>query len=134
MGRVGGEIKITYFQGGGCVGRFSLATSESYVDKNTGQKVDKTQWHNIVARNKYAETMQKYVKKGDLFYVQGKVEYRTYNDQDGVEKNIAEVYVSDFTFLPNKREEQPQQQPNTTPMDLDANTPKVDESLNDLPF
>ena len=60
IGHLGDDIKMHYFDGGGCVGRFSLATNETYNDKSSGEKVTNTDWHNILVRNKAAEICQKY--------------------------------------------------------------------------
>ena len=64
IGHLGDDIKMHYFDGGGCVGRFSLATNETYTDKSSGEKVTNTDWHNILVRNKAAEICQKYLSKG----------------------------------------------------------------------
>lgn len=63
IGHTGDDVKMTYFEGGGCIGRFPLATNETYTVKSTGEKVTTTEWHNIVVRNKAAEICEKYLKK-----------------------------------------------------------------------
>jgi len=63
IGHTGDDVKMHYFEGGGSVGRFPLATNEVYTNKTTGQKVENTEWHNIVVRNKAAEICEKYLKK-----------------------------------------------------------------------
>ena len=73
IGHLGDNVKMHYFDGGGSIGRFPLATNESYVNKSTGEKVSNTEWHNIVVRNKVAEIFEKYVKKGDKVYVEGRI-------------------------------------------------------------
>ena len=65
----GDDVKIHHFEGGGSIGRFPLATNESYTKKDTGEKVTETEWHNIVVRNKVAEICLKYLSKGDRIYV-----------------------------------------------------------------
>ena len=72
IGHLGDDVKMHYFDGGGCVGRFPLATNESYTNKSSGEKVTQTQWHNIVVKNKAAEIFEKYITKGDKIYIEGK--------------------------------------------------------------
>ena len=76
IGRLGSDVKLTYFEKDSCVGQVSLATDESYTDKATQQKVENTQWHNIVLYNKLAERVEKYAKKG-LDLCRGKIAYPT---------------------------------------------------------
>jgi len=101
IGHTGDDVKLSYFEGGGCLGRVSLATNESWTDQQ-GQKQNRTDWHLIVLRNKSAETFQKYVKKGNKVYVEGKLRTRKWTDNNGVEKYSTEINVSNFTFLQNK--------------------------------
>ena len=70
IGNLGDDIKMHYFEGGNSIGRFPIATSESYTSKQTGEKVTTTDWHNIVVRNKLAEICEKYLTKGDKVYVE----------------------------------------------------------------
>ena len=63
IGHLGDDVKMHYFDGGNCIGRFPFATSESYTSKQTGEKITTTEWHNIVVRNKAAEICEKYLKK-----------------------------------------------------------------------
>ena len=101
IGNTGGEIELKTFDDGNVVGRLSLATNETFTN-STGDKVTKTQWHNVIFRNKHAELIEKYVKKGDQLSVDGKVEYREYTDSDGVKKYVTEIIAREFTFLNNK--------------------------------
>ena len=69
IGNLGDEVKMHHFDGGGCIGRFPIATNENYTNKTTGEKVSNTEWHNVVVRNKAAEVCEKYLSKGDKIYV-----------------------------------------------------------------
>ena len=73
IGNLGDDVKMVNFDDGGCLGRFPIATNESYNNKQTGEKVVNTEWHNIVVKNKAAEICAKYLKKGDKVYVEGKL-------------------------------------------------------------
>jgi single-strand DNA-binding protein len=76
IGHLGDDVKLHYFDGGNCIGRFSLATNESYTNKSTGDRVTNTEWHNVVLRDKAAEICEKYLSKGDKVYVEGKMKTR----------------------------------------------------------
>ncbi|CEN42745.1 Single-stranded DNA-binding protein (fragment) [Capnocytophaga canis] len=106
IGRLGDKIKLTYFEGGNCVGRFSLATNEEYTNKTTNEKVVETEWHTVVVRNKQAEIIDKYTSKGDLIYVEGRIKTRQWQGEDGSTRYVTEIYASDFTLLPNSRKEE----------------------------
>ena len=76
--------------------RFSVATSESYTSKATGQKVENTEWHNIVVWGKLAEIAAMYLKKGSMVYLEGKLETQKYQDQTGQDKYITKVVLNGF--------------------------------------
>ncbi|MEA1787223.1 single-stranded DNA-binding protein [Arenibacter sp. GZD96] len=102
IGHLGDDVKTHYFEGGNCIGRFPLATNETYTNKQTGEKVTNTDWHNIVLRNKAAEICEKYLSKGDKIYVEGKLKNRQWQAEDGTTKYTTEVHVNEFTFLSTK--------------------------------
>lgn len=105
IGHTGDDVKVTYFEGGGAIGRFPLATNEDYVNKNTGERVSNTEWHNIVVRNKGAEICEKYLKKGDKVYIEGRLKTRKWQDQNGLDRYSTEIQCIDFTFLSPKGEQ-----------------------------
>ena len=104
IGHLGDEVKIHYFEGGNCIARFPLATNETYTNKQTGEKVTNTDWHNIVVRNKAAEICEKYLSKGDKIYVEGRLKNRQWQGEDGTTRYTTEVHVQEFTFLTTKNE------------------------------
>tara|TARA_R110001583_G_scaffold6919_7_gene34649 strand:- start:9428 stop:9910 length:483 start_codon:yes stop_codon:yes gene_type:complete len=104
IGHLGDEVKMHYFEGGGCIGRFPIATNETYTNKQTGERVTNTDWHNIVIRNKAAEICEKYLSKGDKIYVEGRLKNRQWQGEDGNTRYTTEVHVQDFTFLSTKKE------------------------------
>ena len=73
IGHLGDEVKMHYFEGGGSIGRFTLATNETYTNKQTNERVTTTEWHNITVRNKGAEICEKYLSKGDKVYIEGRL-------------------------------------------------------------
>ena len=104
IGHLGDEVKMHYFEGGNCIGRFPVATNETYTNKQTGEKVSNTEWHNIVVRNKAAEICEKYLNKGDKIYVEGRLKNRQWQDESGQMRYSTEVHVTDFTFLSPPKE------------------------------
>ena len=103
IGHLGEVIKMQYFEGGNAVGRFSLATNESFTNRKTGERTTNTDWHNIVVRNKLAEVCEKYLSKGDKVYVEGRLKTRQY-EVDGIKRYNSEVHVLEMTFLTTKKE------------------------------
>lgn len=104
IGHLGDDVKMHYFEGGGCIGRFPIATNETYTNRQTGEKVTNTEWHNIVVRNKAAEVCEKYLNKGDKIYVEGRLKTRQWQGEDGQTRYTTEVQVQDFTFLTSKED------------------------------
>ena len=102
IGHLGDEVKIHRFEDGGCVGRFPLATNESYMNKQTNERVSNTEWHNIVLRNKAAEICEKYLSKGDKVYIEGRIKTRKWQDDKGNDRYSTEINCTEFTFLSHK--------------------------------
>lgn len=102
IGHLGDVIKMHHFEGGGCIGRIPMATNESYTRKSDGEKVTETEWHNLVVRNKSAETFEKYTNKGDKIYIEGKIKTRKWQAEDGTDRYSTEIHVFNFTFLTPK--------------------------------
>ncbi len=104
IGHTGDDVKMHYFEGGNSLGRFPLATNETYTNKATNERVTNTEWHNIVVRNKGAEICEKYLKKGDMVYVEGRLKTRKWQDDQGNDRYSTEIHCTDFTFLTPKGE------------------------------
>ena len=107
LGRLGGDPEIRVSQDGNKIARLSLATSESWKDKTTNEKKEKTDWHRVVIFSKgLAEVAEKFLKKGSLVYIEGQIKTRKYTDQSGTEKYTTEIvlqqYNSNLTMLDNK--------------------------------
>jgi len=102
IGHLGDDIKMHYFEGGGCIGRVSIATTNSYTNKQTNERVVEAEWHNIVVRNKVAEICEKYLSKGDKIYLEGRLKYRQY-EKDGQTRYTTEIDASTVTFLSTKK-------------------------------
>jgi len=104
IGHLGDEVKMHYFEGGNSIGRFPLATNEVYTNKQTGEKITTTEWHNIVVRNKLAEICEKYLSKGDKVYCEGRIKTRQWEGEDGSKKYTTEIHVAEMTFLSTKND------------------------------
>ncbi|WP_299777700.1 single-stranded DNA-binding protein [uncultured Formosa sp.] len=138
IGHLGDDVKMHYFEGGGCVGRFPLATNETYMSKQTNERITNTEWHNIVVRNKGAEICEKYLSKGDKIYVEGRLKTRKWQDESGQERYSTEIQCTDFTFLTTKKESlaNAQQLPQEVKPTENKSTASQDTSSvkDDLPF
>ncbi|MCA0152186.1 single-stranded DNA-binding protein [Winogradskyella vincentii] len=137
IGHLGDEVKMHYFDDKNCVGRFPLATNETYTNKTTNERVSNTEWHNIVVRNRAAEICEKYLTKGDKVYIEGRIKTRKWTDDKGMERYSTEIQCTDFTFLTNKNEQQTQQpSAPTTNIQTQQTEQKsvVPDEDDDLPF
>ncbi len=102
IGRLGGDPELRYTQGGTAVSRFSLATNETWKDKQTGENRDKTTWHKVVVWGRMAEVVSEYLAKGRQVYVEGRIENRSWEDNEGQKKYITEINADKVIFLGGK--------------------------------
>ena len=98
VGRLGKDPEVRHLENGATVANFSLATSETYKDRQTGERREQTEWHNVVLWRGLAEVVEKYVKKGDMIYVEGKLRTRSW-EKDGVTRYTTEVVGDNMTML-----------------------------------
>jgi single-strand DNA-binding protein len=136
IGHLGEDVKMHYFDGGNCIGRFQLATNEVYINKTTNEKITSTEWHNLVVKNKAAEICEKYLSKGDKIYVEGRIKSRQWQAEDGSVKFTSEIQVTEFTFLSTKKESESNKQIPSSVLEKNTNfdPQKNDLPENDLPF
>ena len=99
IGNLGKDPEVRHLENGAVVANFSIATSENYKDRKTGEKVSQTEWHNIVAWRGLAEIAEKYLKKGAKVYIEGKLKTRTWQDKDGNNRYSTEVITDNLTML-----------------------------------
>ena len=100
VGNLGQDPEIRNLEGGKKVASFSIATSDSYKNEK-GEKVEQTEWHRIVAWGNSAEIIEKFVTKGNQIGIVGKLTHRTYDDKDGIKRNITEVLVNEVLLMKN---------------------------------
>ncbi len=101
IGRVGQDPEIKILDNGTKLAKFSLATNDYYVTRD-GEKVEQTQWHNIIAWGKTAEVVEQYVGKGRLIGIEGKLEYRNFDGNDGKKVYITEIRANELLLLDRK--------------------------------
>ncbi|HRG87904.1 MAG TPA: single-stranded DNA-binding protein [Chitinophagales bacterium] len=104
IGRLGKDPVVKHFSNDNAIAEFTLATDDSYKDKQ-GNKVEQTDWHNIkIPTRKLAEVAEKYLRKGSLIHVEGKIKTRSYDDKDGNKRYITEIVADTFKMLDSKKD------------------------------
>ena len=99
IGNLGRDPEMRSFPDGGSICNVSLATTRSWKDKNSGERVEETEWHRVVFRDRLAEIASEYLRKGKQVYIEGRLKTRKYTDRDGAEKYTTEIMASDMTML-----------------------------------
>jgi len=137
IGRLGKDPEMVHFESGVAKASLTLATNEIYKNKQ-GEKVENTDWHNLVMWRGLAEVANKYLKKGSRIYVEGKLKTRSWDDKEGNKKYITEVEVSDMHMLDSKPDDNSGYSNNAetkqpTAVVNESNTTTVSDE-NDLPF
>ncbi len=141
IGNLGKDPEVRRLENGAVVANFPLATSESYVDRTTGERRESTDWHTIVLWRGLAEVAEKYARKGTKVYIEGKLKNRSWTDKDGNTRYTTEVLADEMTLLTPKSENIGEQAANS-PAPYPVNTPPTPPtSMNlgtmeedDLPF
>jgi len=152
IGNLGGDPETRYMPSGGAVTNITVATSESWKDKQTGQPVERTEWHKVVFFNKLAEIAGEYLRKGSKVYVEGSLRTRKWQDQSGQDRYTTEVVASEMQMLDsrdggtaqaNNQQRPPQQRaqghppppPQNQPQgDHQRPPPNYDDFDDDIPF
>jgi len=96
VGNLGQDPEVKYMPSGGAVVNITIATSESWIDKNSGEKKEKTEWHRVVIFGKLAEVAGEYLRKGSQIYIEGQLQTRKWQDQSGQDRYTTEVVVQGF--------------------------------------
>lgn len=102
IGNLGSDPEIKHTAGGNAVANISVATSEHWKDKQTGQRMEKTEWHRVVAFNRLAEIMGEYLTKGSKVYIEGKIQTRKWQDAQGNDRWTTEIVANDMKMLDSK--------------------------------
>jgi len=142
VGRVGKDPEVRHLDNNSVVARLTLATNETYKNKN-GEKVTNTEWHNLVIWRSLAEIAGRYVKKGTMLYVEGKIRTRSWDDKDGNKRYTTEIEVDNFQMLSSRGDDAMNTGPSTPSQsnNMSGNefAPDSDfapgtEATDDLPF
>lgn len=136
VGYLGKDPEVRHLEGGATVASFTLATSESYT--KDGKRIEQTEWHNIVVWRGLADVASKYLKKGEMIYLEGKIRTRTYDDKNGVKRSLTEIIADNFQMLSRKSSSN-EENHHESGRDVGSNPhePQVDYTLDpsdDLPF
>lgn len=133
LGNLGKDPEIRYLEGGTAVANFTLATSENYKDKTTGERKTITEWHNVVLWRGLAEITEKYLKKGNQVYIEGKLRTRQWQDKDGNTRYTTEIVAENMQMIGRKDDNS-----SSTPSDTSISpTPEIEQNNSmedDLPF
>lgn len=134
LGRVGKDPEIRYMPNGEAVANFSIATSETWKDKS-GEKQEKTEWHNITAYRKLAEIIGEYVKKGSLIYIEGRIQTRKWQDKEGKDRYTTEIVADEMQMLSGKQESAQESKPKAQPaQQAPGSGDKFDTFDDNIPF
>ena len=102
IGNLGQDPEVKYMPNGGAVTNVTIATSESWKDKNTGEQQDKTEWHRVVFFRRLAEIVGEYLKKGSKVYIEGKLQTRKWQDQSGADRYTTEIVANEMQMLDSR--------------------------------
>ena len=142
VGTLGKDPETKTFANGGSLTQFSIATSETWTDKTTGERKEQTEWHNIVLQNRLGEIAQQYLKKGSKVYIEGSLNTRKWTDQNGQERYTTQIKGQQMQMLDsangnNQQQAQPQQAQPQQPKPTYAKNPQAQPPVDldtDLPF
>jgi len=113
IGNIGKDPEVKYMPNGNAVANITVATSESWKDKNTGEQVDKTEWHRVVFFRRLAEIVGEYLHKGSKVYIEGKLQTRKWQNKDGVDMYTTEIVAHEMQMLDSKNQGALNQQAST---------------------
>lgn len=132
IGNLGKDPEVKYLDSGVAVANFSLATTESYKNKN-GERVNQTEWHNIVLWRGLAELAEKYLHKGNAIYVEGKIHTRKWEDKEGNTRYSTDIIADKLTMLGSKSDNQAKNENEKKEEEINDHQ-NISEEKDDLPF
>jgi len=134
IGHLGKDPEVRYLQNGDAVANFSIATTEKWKDKNTGEQREETEWHRISTFGRLAEIVGEYLKKGSLVFVQGKLKTRKYTDSHGVERYSIEIRAESMKMLGDRNSARPAQDVQKPVADTKPSGSGFDDMDDSIPF
>ena len=132
IGNLGKDPEIKTFEGGNSLARFPLATSETYTNRQTNERVTQTEWHTVVLRRGLAEVAEKYLHKGDKIFIEGKIKTRSWENDRGEKQYATEVHADNMTML-GKKDDNSSDAPESTVTTAEESVPEAEKG-DDLPF
>lgn len=141
IGRLGSDPQVITFNNGSSITNISIATTENWVDKQTGNKIEQTEWHKIQLSNRLGEIASQYLRKGSIVYIEGSIHTRQYQDQNGITQFITAIKASEMQMLssnnanspPSKKSEVKENSPNpTTKNNMPVPKDRLDERFANL--
>lgn len=109
IGNLGQDPEVRFTQGGTAVATLNIATSDSWLDRNSGQRQERTEWHRVILFKKTAEIAQQYLRKGAKVYIEGRLQTRKWQDQSGQDRYTTEIVANDMQMLDSGGQQAPQQ-------------------------
>lgn len=136
LGNLGDDPIIRYSQKGDAIANVSVATSEKWIDKETNEKKELTEWHKVVFYKKTAEIVDKYLKKGSSIYVEGKLQTRKWTDKNGIDRYTTEIVADKLQMVGSKHNEESDYSEKNKSVDVKQKKVLISdyETLDDLPF
>ena len=138
LGNLGNDPEVRYMPNGEPVANISIATRETWNDKNTGEKREKTEWHRVVAYRKTVEIIGQYTRKGSKLYVEGKLQTRKWTDNNGVDRYTTEIIADSVQLLDSRRDDQDgqqgYQQQGYQQQQRQQHNPPPQQDFDDVPF
>ncbi|MGB1039500.1 MAG: single-stranded DNA-binding protein [Flavobacteriales bacterium] len=135
IGNLGKDPEVRHLESGAVVANFPIATSETYKDRKTGERITQTEWHNVVIWRGLAEVAEKYLKKGNSVYIEGKLRTRSWDDKEGNKRYTTEVVADNMTMLGGKQDGgSGDAGQNSSSSGSAESTAFDDDSSGDLPF
>jgi len=134
IGNLGGDPEVRYMTNGKAVANMTVATSESWKDKNTGETVDRTEWHRVTLYRRLAEIANEYLKKGSKVYLEGKLQTRQWEDKGGNKRYTTEIIVDNLQMLDSRGEKNTSATSQTTPVSKPATDAINEDFDDDIPF
>jgi len=136
VGNVGQDPEVRHMPSGGAVTNISIATSESWKDKSTGEKQERTEWHRVVFFNRLGEIAGEYLKRGKKVYVEGSLRTRKWQDKEGQDRYTTEVVATEMQMLDSRQDEYADQNVGTESLAVTATAPAASAIIedDDIPF
>lgn len=134
IGYLGRDPETRYMPNGECVTNFSMATSEKWLDKQSGEKREKTEWHNITAFRKLGEICSQYLKKGSAIYCEGKLQTQKYTDKDGIEKYTTRILIDSMQMLGGGPDQNKNAQASPSKQKELPHVEEPNDDFDDIPF